>query len=144
MGLRCLVALQPFLNIAGLQSRVELFTAIELHLSTSPLIFSFLSPYVFSAIIPIHFPEHRFFFHPWTHIPVMQKCLNFYELYLIWLNTTQVSFGSLLFPLYFPNKMEWNFLTAVADFPVWLFWALLPNHYIVEHSPRHSNGAVLT
>lgn len=88
--------------------------------------FALLSPYVFSATITVHSSQHYFFFHHWTHISVMQKCLNFYELYLIWLNTTQASFGSFLFPLYFPNKMEWNFLTVVTDFAVWLL-ALLPN-----------------
>lgn len=82
------------------------FHCHQTHLSTSPLIFSLLSPYVFQAIITVHSPEHHFFFHHWTHISVKSKCLNFYELYLIWLNTTEGLFGSLLFSFYFPNKVE--------------------------------------
>lgn len=101
--------LQPFVNTAGQQWRLELFTAIKLLLSTSPLFnfFSFfLFPYVFQAIVGVHSPEHYFFFHHWTHISVMSKCLNFYELYLLLLNTTEGLFSSLLFPFYFPSKAE--------------------------------------
>lgn len=76
---------------------------------TSFIYFFFLFPCVFQAIIRVHSPEHYFFFHHWTHISVMSKCLNFYELYLILLNTTEGLFSSPLFPFYFPNKAESDF-----------------------------------
>lgn len=106
------------------------FHCHKIALSTSPLIFSLLSPYVFQAIVTVNSPERNFCFHHWTYIIVTSKCLNFYELYLIWLNTTEGLFGSLLFPFYFPNKLEsgfFFFLSALMDFAVWPFSALLPN-----------------
>lgn len=88
----------------------------------------FLFPYVFQAIVGVHSPEHYFFFHHWTHISVMSKCLNFYELYLVLLNTTEGLFSSLLFPFYFPSKAESEvFLSALTDFAVWPFSSLFQN-----------------
>lgn len=115
-------------------------------------IFNFFpfSPYIFQAIITVHSPEYSFFFLHSTHISLTSKCLNFYELYLILLNTTGVCLVPFSFSFVFQIKYRVEFFCQLCQNLLYDLSQLcfqMVCHNIAENSSRQSNSisdAVLT